>query len=180
MDLKELVVQFIASHGYTGLYLFVVCDTLVVFLPSKAVLALIGFFVGSGILSLAPAMLMAVLGSMTGVSLCYFIGRKIGCPFFKKYGRFIRVTPERLLQAEVWACRYGAPVIVLSYFVPGLRHITPYLSGITRLPYWKVMFFTAAGALMWSVVFIYLGLFIDDIFNRMPEINVIKIFLKTN
>ncbi|MDD4169335.1 MAG: DedA family protein [Desulfotomaculaceae bacterium] len=166
MDLKELIVQFVSSHGYTGLYLFVVCDTLIVFLPSKAILSLMGFFVGRGLLSFLPVMIMAVLGSMTGVSLCYFVGRKVGAPFFKKYGRFICLTPERLIKAEVLAGKYGALVIVLSYFVPGLRHITPYLSGITRMPYWKVMLFTAAGSALWATVFIGLGLILYLGINR--------------
>ncbi|OPX84056.1 DedA family protein [Pelotomaculum sp. PtaB.Bin117] len=166
LDLKELAAQFISSHGYTGLYLYFVLDTLGVLLPSKSILTLIGFFVERGILSFVPVVITAVLGSLTGVSVSYFIGRKIGNPFFEKYGRFISVTPEKLLKAEAWAGRYGAPAIVLAYFVPGLRHITPYLSGITRLPYWKVMFFSAAGALLWVTVFINLGLFLGDIWDR--------------
>lgn len=108
---------------------------MVVLLPSKAILTVIGFLVGRGLLYLIPVMFTTVLASMTGVSLYYFIGRKIGTPFFRKYGHFIRLTPERLLKAELLAMRYGAPVIVMSFFMPGLRHITPYLLGITRLPF---------------------------------------------
>lgn len=160
----------ISSYGYAGLYLYFLFDTMGVFLPSKSILTLIGVLVGRGVLGFTPVVITAVSGSLTGVSISYFIGKNIGKPAAEKYGRYIRMTPEKLLKAEKWFAKYGAAVIVFAYFVPGLRHITPYLSGITRLPYWKVMLFSAIGAFLWVNTFVYLGRFLGGNWEQILNI----------
>lgn len=113
--------------------------------------------IGEGVFSYAPVVAAAVLGSLTGVTVSFSIGRNIGQPAAEKYGRRILITPERLIKAEKWFGRFGAPFIVFAYFVPGMRHVTPYLCGISRLSYCKVIFFSAIGSLLWVVTFTYIG-----------------------
>lgn len=157
LDLKEFASQSISNYGFIGLYLYFVIDTMGVLLPSKSILTLIGVLVGKGVFGFTPVLLTAVSGSLTGVTISYYIGKNIGKPAAEKYGRYIRITPEKLLKAEKWFAKYGAVVIVFAYFAPGLRNITPYLSGITRLPYWKVILFSAIGSFLWVVTFVHLG-----------------------
>jgi membrane protein DedA with SNARE-associated domain len=149
--------QLVSNYGYAGLYFYFLVDTLGILLPSKSILALIGFMIGEGVFSHSPVVAAAVLGSLTGVTISFSIGRKICQPAAEKYGRRIFITPERLMKAEKWFGRFGSPFIVFAYFVPGMRHVTPYLCGIARLPYCKVMFFSAIGSLLWVVTFTYIG-----------------------
>lgn len=97
------------------------------------------------------------LGGLTGVTVSFSIGRNICKPAAEKYGRRFFITPERLIKAEKWFGRFGAPFIVFAYFVPGMRHVTPYLCGITRLSYYKVILCSAVGAFLWVVTFTYIG-----------------------
>lgn len=156
-DLKDYTTQLISNYGTLGLYLYFVFDTMGVFLPSKSILTFIGVLVGRGVFGFTPVVLTAVLGSLTGVSISYLVGKNVGKPVAEKYGRMIGVTPGRLLKAEKWFDKYGSPVIVFAYFIPGLRHVSPYISGITRLPYWKVILFSAIGAFLWVLTFVNLG-----------------------
>ena len=151
----------ISNYGYIGLYLYFVLDTLGIFLPSKSILTLIGVLVGKGVFNFAPVVAAAVSGSLTGVTVSYHIGKNIGRPAADKYGRLVRLTPEKLLKAEKWFGKCGPVVIIFAYFIPGLRHVTPYLSGIMGLPYWKVILFSAAGAVLWVFTFLWLGRFIE-------------------
>jgi len=64
---------------------------------------------------------------------------------------------EKLLKAGEWFCKYGAPFIVFAYFIPGMSHVTPYLCGISRLSFLKVLFFSTIGAFLWVVTFTYIG-----------------------
>lgn len=132
-------------------------DTLGVFLPSKTILTFVGVLVGQGVFGLGPVVSTAIAGSLTGVSISYHLGRKLGQPALDKYGKRLRLTPERLRQAEAWFARYGPGFIVVAYFTPGLRHLTPYLAGIARLPFWKTILFSALGAFLWVSAFVYLG-----------------------
>jgi len=146
----ELVQQLISDYGYIGLYLFFSGDTMGVFLPSKSVLTFVGVLINKGILSYTGVIIAVVLGSLTGVTISYFIGSKIGKPFACRYGKYVALTDARMAKAENWFNKYGPPVIIVAYFIPGLRHVTPYLMGITCVPYWTVVFFSAIGATLYD------------------------------
>jgi hypothetical protein len=45
----------------------------------------------------------------------------------------------------------------VSYFIPGVRHVTGYFSGITDIPYKKFALNSYIGALIWTSTFISLG-----------------------
>lgn len=154
--------QLVTNYGYLGLYIYFIIDTLGVLLPSKSILALIGYLIGKGVFSYTHVVAVAVLGSLTGVSVSFAAGRNILQPAAEKYGRRFRITPDKLLKAQKWFGRFGAPFIVLAYFVPGMRHVTPYLCGISRLSFLKVLFFSAIGAFLWVVTFTYIGRLIQE------------------
>jgi membrane protein DedA with SNARE-associated domain len=149
--------QLVSNYGYASLYFYFLIDTLGILLPSKSILALIGVLIGEGILNYTPVVVTAVLGSLTGVTVSFSIGRNICKPAAEKYGQRIFITPERLRKAEKWFGRFGAPFIVFAYFVPGMRHVTPYLCGISRLSYCKVILYSAVGAFLWVVTFTFIG-----------------------
>jgi membrane protein DedA with SNARE-associated domain len=149
--------QLVSNYGYVGLYFYFLIDTLGILLPSKTILTMIGILIGEGFFNYTPVVVTAVLGSLTGVSISFSIGRNICKPAAKKYGRRFFITPERLKKAEKWFSRFGAPFIIFAYFVPGMRHVTPYLCGISGMSYYKVIFFSAIGALLWAGVFTFIG-----------------------
>lgn len=165
MDIKEIFSQLFSSYGYIVLYLYFTIDTLGIIIPSKSVLSFLGILIEKNVLEFFPVLITAISGSLTGVSLGYVIGRRIGSPGLKKYGKYIRLQPEKLLRAEKWFQKYGLPVIIISYFVPGLRNIMPYLAGMSGLHYYKVILFSAAGVFLWATTFIYLGRFIDHLWE---------------
>lgn len=45
----------------------------------------------------------------------------------------------------------------MGYFVPGLRHINGYLSGITRMGLLKYALYAYTGAFLWCTTFLLLG-----------------------
>lgn len=48
-------------------------------------------------------------------------------------------------------------MLIIGYFIPGVRHLTAYLAGISRIDFQKFMIFAYSGALLWSITFISLG-----------------------
>jgi len=159
MELKDQIVYIIATYKYAGLYVLFVIDTLGVFLPSKTILTLTGVLVQTGQLSLAPLFFSALAGSLTGFCISYSIGIRIGKPFLVKYGRRLKITDEKINRAQGWFSRFGPAFIILAYFTPGLRHITPYLAGIAGLAFPRVITFAAIGASLWITTFVSLGSF---------------------
>jgi membrane protein DedA with SNARE-associated domain len=83
LDIKELFSQLFSSYGYIVLYLYFTIDTLGIIIPSKSVLSFLGILIVNNVLEFLPVLITAISGSLTGVSLSYVIGKKIGSPGLK-------------------------------------------------------------------------------------------------
>ncbi|HBV97592.1 MAG: hypothetical protein JL50_03900 [Peptococcaceae bacterium BICA1-7] len=162
MELKDTIVYIISTYKYPGLYILFIVDTLGVFLPTKTILTFTGVLVQQGYLSFFPLFISAFLGSLTGYSVSYTIGLKLGKPFILKYGRRLHITAQRLERAERWFEKYGPAFIMAAYFIPGVRHVTPYLSGISGMAFSRTLFFASLGAAVWIATFVSLGRFFGE------------------
>jgi membrane protein DedA with SNARE-associated domain len=89
--------------------------------------------------------------------LTYFIGRKLGSPFLAQYGKLLFLGPKRLERITYWFERYGNKLLLVSYFIPGLRHFTGYISGTLNIRSRTFFLYTNIGAVLWVFTFVMLG-----------------------
>lgn len=156
-NLEHAAVHFIETYKYVGLYLSLALGILGLPIPDETLMTFAGFKVYQGRLNFILTVLVSVSGSLTGMSLSYLIGNKIGIPFLHKYGKYLHLTPERLDKAEKLFRKYRGKAIITGYFVPGLRHVTAYFAGISELGYGVFLSHAAVGAGVWVLVFVSLG-----------------------
>ncbi|MNH98036.1 hypothetical protein D3C73_507490 [compost metagenome] len=81
----------------------------------------------------------------------------MGPPFFKKYGRYLLLTEDRLNKITEWFGKYGNKIILVSYFIPGLRHFTGYVSGILHVRLRTFLLFSNLGAVVWVIMYVMVG-----------------------
>lgn len=146
-----------AHYGYLVLFVGLMLELIIFGIPTEILMGYAGVLVSQGKLNWFFAILAAGLGSCVGISVSYLIGWLLGFPFFKKYGHKIHMGPERLDQFHQWFNKYGNGLILFAYFIPGIRHITGYFSGITKLEFRKFMPFSYIGAFLYVSVYISLG-----------------------
>jgi SNARE associated Golgi protein len=79
-----------------------------------------------------------------------------------RYGRFIRLTPERLDKAEHWLKKHGSRAVFLGRLLPGLRIITAVACGVFQVPLRIFMPAMALGALAYILVYTLLGYFLGQ------------------
>jgi len=96
-------------------------------------------------------------GVLTGVTLSYWIGYRLGSPFVARYGKRIHLTEERVDKMALWFEKYGDKLLFVAYFIPGIRHVTGYFCGVTRMPFKRYALFAYTGAIFWVSLFISLG-----------------------
>jgi len=80
-----------------------------------------------------PVMPAAVLGSAIGMTTCFEIGRR-GRDWLAAHLAGWTPSSRQAARARYWSRRFGPWTIVLSFFAPGLRHVTALALGATRLP----------------------------------------------
>ncbi len=155
--LHASALHLIETYKYLGLYFSLALGMVGLPIPDETIMTFAGFQVFQGRLSFLLTVGASIAGSLTGMSISYFIGNKVGIPVIRRFGKYIRLTPERLEKAEGWFRRYRGKSIIAGYFVPGLRHITAYFAGISELGFGTFLSLAAVGAALWVFIFVSLG-----------------------
>lgn len=145
------------NYGYIVLFTALAIELIGFPTPGETLLTYCGILVSQGRLQWSLSIIVATIGLSIGITISYFIGRALGATFFQKYGSYIHLGPDRLEKTSKWFQKYGNWLLVVAYFIPGVRHITGYFSGITKTPFKKFALFSYIGAFAWAATFISLG-----------------------
>jgi membrane protein DedA with SNARE-associated domain len=147
----------INQYGYIVLFTALFLELLALPLPGEIIMCYVGFMVFQGHLNWFLSILAGGLGASIGMTLAYWIGFRLGTPFVSKYGRRVHMGPERVDKISEWFAAYGYKLFAISFFVPGVRHVTGYFAGVTRIPFRKFALYTYGGAFFWAATFITIG-----------------------
>lgn len=156
----DMVKELISSYGYFAIYGLLALGIVGLPVPDEFMMTFVGYLSSISILNVQGAFVVSFLGSISGMLISYFIGKKIGKPFLRKYGMWIRLTPKRLEQLERWFNKYGPWTIIIAYFIPGVRHFASYFSGMNGMEKRKYCLFASVGAFSWCLVFTAVGYFL--------------------
>ena len=72
------------------------------------------------------------------------------------------VTPEKIDRVHSWYERFGKWLLLFGYFIAGVRHLTAFTAGTTRLRLPVFALFAYTGAFLWTLTFVSLGYFLGD------------------
>ncbi len=160
--MEESIYDLLQQYGYIGIFLFLVLGIVGLPLPDEIMMTFIGYLSSIGQLNLYLTFLSAYSGSVCGISVSFFLGKKLGYPFLKRYGKKIFITQRRLLLAQYLFRKYGNWVLFFGYFIPGVRHVTAYMAGISRISILRFALYAYLGALFWCTTFISLGYLLGE------------------
>jgi membrane protein DedA with SNARE-associated domain len=155
--IKDTVLDFVTNYGYYGLFLSLVLGIVGLPIPDEILMTYCGYLVSQSVLNYWLTLLTALIGSMTGITISYWMGRRFGLPVVERFGRRIGVTEARLEKVNGWYSRFGKIVLMIGYFIPGIRHVTAFAAGMSRMKYPPFALFAYLGGFIWSFTFITLG-----------------------
>ena len=157
MDLLELAKQLLSKYGYAAIYGLLCLGMFGAPLPDETVIIFIGFLISKKLFLPVPAYICAALGVITGITLSYYLGRTLGYSLVTKYGKYIHITHKRLEKFDAFFNRFGRWVLVFGFYIPGLRHISAFATGISKLRYRVFALFAYCGAIIWTCSLLTLG-----------------------
>ncbi len=169
-EIVEMFSYYISNYGYFALYVLFFLGILGMPLPEETLLVFSGFLVSTGQLAYTSTILVCYLGSISAMTLAYWIGRGLGYPFIEKYGRRMGFGYTIYQKTEDWFKRTGKWALPLGYFIPGVRQFTAYFAGITNLPFPSFMVLTYVGGLVWSILFVTLGWQLGERWEQLFEL----------
>ncbi len=128
-------------------------------LPADIAMALAGYRVAQGQMSILEAFAIGQVATLTGSSLLFWVGRRGGRPLLARYGKYLFISPERLDQAERLITRHGPLVVIIGRQIPGLRLASPLACGVFRVPYRVFLPAMFVGSTVYIGAFIALGIY---------------------
>lgn len=165
----DTLTLWLDHYGAFGLFVLMALGVFGVPIPEETTLTLTGYLVYRGHIQLGAAIAAAAFGSMIGISTSYILGRTLGLRMVTRYGKYVRLSPERIEKAHQWFERIGHWGLFFGYFMPGVRHLTAIAAGTTKLRYLDFAVFAYAGALVWTFLFITLGVFVGHKWRSLAE-----------
>jgi membrane protein DedA with SNARE-associated domain len=167
--------SFLNQHGLLAAFVFLLIEEagVPVPVPGDVLMLILGVHAREGIVPLWQAVGVTWLGTMIGSTFLYFASRMAGRGLVYRYGRYIRLTPERLDRAERWLQQHGSRAVFLGRLVPGLRIVTAVACGVFDVPF--TVFFPAMslGALLYILVYTLLGYFLGPpVLNLLEKVHI--------
>lgn len=158
MRLLEEVERLFEQFGYLVLVIGLPLDFIALPIPpGNTTLTLTGYMSYIGSLNLWLALAAALTGALSGVTITYFIGYKLGAPLIEKYGKYLSIKPSTLEKTRSYYNKYGNILLLFAFFLPGIRQFIGYFIGIIRIPYHTVVRYAYAGTALWVVFFFSIG-----------------------
>jgi len=157
VDILYYVIELFNHYGYIVLLTALMLELIAFPLPGEALMTYCGYVIYMGKMSWPISIIVAAVGAVTGITISYFVGKVLGESFFEKHGHYVHLDKKRIDKISIWFQSYGSKLLILAYFIPGIRHVTGYFSGITRVSYKKFAISAYTGAFIWTFTFISLG-----------------------
>lgn len=157
----DYLVELVDGLGYLGIFLLMTIESSFIPFPSEVVLIPAGYLIKQGEMSVVMVMLAAVLGSLAGAYINYFLSLKLGRTLILKYGRYFFMSEKNFIKAEELFLTHGNFVTFVGRLVFGIRQLISVPAGIARMPLGYFGIYTALGAAIWSAILISLGYIFD-------------------
>src|SRR5438874_5034634 len=122
-------------------------------LPGETALIFFGVLASKGDYSIASVIAIAATAAIVGDNLGYWvIGRVGGRALFKRTPWLKRWSDSVIPRAERVMRRHGAKTVFFGRFIAILRFTAAWVAGLGRMPWWRFLFWNAAGGIIWATV----------------------------
>ncbi len=165
----HLILDWLSQHGYPGLFFLLMLGILGLPIPDETLLVFCGYLIYKGRLHPLPAFAFGWTGSICGISLSYFLGFKFSRAVIFRYGKFVRITPRHVEDVTRMFYRFGLWLLSAGYFIPGVRHFTALVAGMSQLKLRRFAVFAYSGGAVWVATFLSLGYAFGDGWEHTSE-----------
>ena len=112
-----------------------------------------GYAAHSGVLSFGALIVVCWLGSFAGDVVRFWIGRRFGTSWFRRFRRI----EKAVLTAAQLADRYYIWMILFHRYPHGIRGVAAFAYGISRVPWSTFLLLNFVAAGLWSCTVVSLG-----------------------
>ncbi|OGH67402.1 MAG: hypothetical protein A3B90_03060 [Candidatus Magasanikbacteria bacterium RIFCSPHIGHO2_02_FULL_41_13] len=165
----EKVVAFISIGGYPSLLALMAMESMILPLPSEAVMPFAGFLISEGKMSFSLVIIFSTIGSIVGSTISYYIGKYGGNPLLKRYGKYVLLNEEHLMKTESFFAKYGGRAVFLGRLIPVVRHFISIPAGMAKMKMPSFLLYTTIGAALWNGFLAYVGFLLKNNWDHLER-----------
>ena len=136
-------------------------------LPSGPLMVIAGALASEGRLAAWPVAAVAWGAGMLGKVVLYVVGGHYGRQAMQSLCR-VAVTPNSSIgKADRHFERWGAPLLIVAEFIPGVRTLAPSLAGAEKVGVVPFLLYSALGAALWTLLYLGIGLVFREQIDRV-------------
>lgn len=174
MNLTEWILSIMEQLGYLGIALLMFLDNVIPPIPSEIIMPSAGYAASQGQLLLSGVIIAGCIGSLTAAALLYWIGYQFNHDaifrFTDRYGKYLFIKSEDIQKSLLWFEKYGHRIVFFGRMVPAVRSLISIPAGMSRMPFWKFMFYSALGTIIWTTFLACVGFYFGENQALMHEI----------
>ena len=163
------IFKMLAEHVYIILFISLILEFAALPLPGETMMVAAGVIAYNGYGNYYGMLIASALGTIIGMQFSYEVGKRLGTKAINKFGKYIGLTEERMNKASEIFNKHGNIVIIVAYFLPGVRHIMGYFSGITKTDAKRFHIYSTVGGIFWVLTFISLGYLLGPSAERFSD-----------
>ncbi len=168
--IAEFAIQFLKWGGYPAAAVLMAAESMILPVPSEAVMPFVGFLVADNEWSLGWAIAVTSLGSIVGSLVSYIMGYYGGKPVVMKVGKYLLLNPHDLeITERFFHKRAGVATLFISRFVPVVRHLISIPAGVGRMKLLPFVGATLVGATMWNSFLLWCGYVLRTKWDRVMQ-----------
>jgi membrane-associated protein len=131
------------------------------FLPGDSLIFAAAAFSARGALNPWLLFILMAIAAFAGDTANYWIGNAIGAKAYT--GEVKWVKKEYMERTHAFFEKHGGMTIFLARFVPIIRTFTPFVAGVSKMPYGYFISWNLIGGVTWVATFVILGYFFGNI-----------------
>jgi membrane protein DedA with SNARE-associated domain len=165
--IADYATKLIDASGYPGIFALMTMESMVLPVPSEAVMPFAGFLVAINRFTMAGVIVASTLGSIAGSLISYWIGRSGGTPFVNRWGKYLLLNRHDLEVTEAFFRKRGSVTILICRFIPVVRHLISIPAGTGKMNIFTFLAYTIIGAGLWNAFLAYCGLYLKQNWEKV-------------
>jgi len=160
--LIEHIIKLIETANYGGLVVLMAMESMILPIPSEAVMPFAGFLLFLGKMDLWLIIVFSTLGTIIGSGISYALGYFGGRPLVLKFGKYLLLNNHHLEKTEKFFAERGEKTIFWSRFIPIVRHLISIPAGVGEMKLWKFFLYTTVGGALWNTILTVAGYYLGS------------------
>src|SRR5919197_3438687 len=142
--------HLVESYGLGLLFVLIMLESAGIPLPGETALIGASVLASQGHFDIVWVIAVAASAAIIGDNGGYWGGRIWGRKLLTRWKRLERFADRVLPPSERFFARHGGKTVFFARFIAILRFTAAWLAGVTRMTWWRFLFWNAAGGVCWA------------------------------